>query len=292
MLNRILLYTSISIVFLFAGFATSLTLHWLIRPPADQLPQQAEQLSELPAMADVTSNGADDSSENTTLRSTVFLLENKLQHSQEIQAMNEGRARALISELQHYRTERDQFLQRLEARNQKLVNKIEELNTNIEEQLDKKVLSTQTIDDYELTAQLTSYLSYPHALNDVDILDAHLINTPHQSVNFVEQRFQLMLQPEDYNFTEKVYVALSSMHQKLNKENKNLTETLWVHCVELACEIQVSIEMKDAFYDYRQQWLDALSTKQATKGLAEHQYTQEDNVIYIAAMIKRLDVNN
>ncbi len=278
---RLLTYTATVVAFFVIGFLSSLGIHWVIRPsatvqqpPIDTVDTTAFAAQDLPVLQ----------ATNDSLKATVTRLENDLAKAEVTHSINEGHARALIVELQTYRQERDKLFADLERRKQKMVDKLEELDEKIQTQMALRDDRLEQQSDYEIANELTSLLSYPHPLNDVDALNSALLAQPKHNSEFVEQRFELMLQPEAYTKTDQLYEVLAPMVAGLNKAHDNNTTLVTVHCSATHCEIQTRMDVKQPYFDYWQEWLVLLRSEERTK-LLQQQFSAENGNTLLGSVI-------
>lgn len=277
-LQQSLLAIALFIAFFIFGFLGSLGIHWSIRPSLEN----PDSLSLQASTAETDQSRLNESRQQ--LNQTVIKLEDELRRVQTEHDIDEGHARALILELQTYRDERDALFADLEARKQQVLDKIDELDGKIQQQLSQRDEQYTPETDYELENELLGLLNYPHSLNDEPTLNAQLNESLTREREFIEQRFELMLQPVDYGFMDTLYEKLDPVITALNKQHDNSTELVNLHCSERHCEIQVRMQRQQPYFDYWQQWLVALSTIEATK-LIEHELTTEDGQQVVGAVI-------
>jgi hypothetical protein len=269
--QNLLPYAMLTILFFIVGFLTSLGLHWGIRPAS--APLVSDNIStHLPDLENISYDVISDS--NQILKATVNELEVTLADVDVRKSINEGRARALISELQTYRDDRDKLFQQLELRKKKLENKLEELDVKIAEKLSQRPEQHDNGSDYELANELTGLLSYPHPLNDQADLNAALIALPNTNAEAIQQRFELMLQIPNHDLTDDLYESLSTIINALNKTHENESRLHYIQCGQSHCEIQTSFVKVEPYFDYWQQWLDQLREKPATKLIQHDFYTE------------------
>ncbi|EAR11025.1 hypothetical protein [Reinekea blandensis] len=284
MIQKLLINSALFIALFVAGFLGSLGIHWSIRPSLETTDRSTVASS-------VTINP--ETNENaievpTSLSPRVLELEQKLAQVQTEYRIDEGHARALIQELQTYRDERDRLFNDLEARKQKVIDKIEELDDKIQTQLAQRDEQLSQVPDYELENELLGLLSYPHSLNDNPTLYQHMTADVTRHQEFIERRFSLLLQTVDYAFTDQLYERLTPVTEQLTATHNNDTRLLVIHCSDRYCEIQVSLQQIEPYFDYWQQWLTALRDVNDTK-LIEHQVSvSEGDQLTGAVIIKRL----
>ena len=267
-LDKSLPYLAIVVAFFVMGFIGSLALHWGIRPEGGQNQTLASKVEpvELSHISYETLN-----EQHQDLKSTVTQLEIEFHKAEVKQNINQGRARALILELQTYRDERNRLFEDLERRKQKMREKIEELDTKITDKISLRAEQDIGQNVYDITNSMTSLLSYPHVLNDQTELNTALIAEPIANHELVEQRFELMLQLTDYAKQDSVLKTLKPLLEQLNKAHENNSDISQIQCSELMCEIQTTFTVQQPYFDYWQQWLVLLKENDMTKQV-QHQF--------------------
>ena len=284
MIQKLLINSALFIALFVAGFLGSLGIHWSIRPSLETTDRSAIVTS-VTTTAETTAVTPENPS---ALSPKVMALEQKLAQVQTEYRIDEGHARALIQELQTYRDERDRLFNDLEARKQKVIDKIEELDDKIQTQLAQRDEQLSRVPDYELENELLGLLSYPHNLNDNPTLYQHMTADVTRYQEFIERRFALLLQQVDYAFIDRLYKRLTPVTEQLTETHNNDTRLLVIHCSDHYCEIQVTLQQIEPYFDYWQQWLTALRGVNDTK-LIEHQVSvNEGNQLTGAVIIKRL----
>jgi hypothetical protein len=272
----------IVVAFFVFGFIGSLTLHWGLRPegePKHTLVSKVEPVE----LRNISYETLREQHQN--LKSIVTQLEVEFSEAEVKQNINQGRARALILELQTYRDERNRLFEDLERRKQKMIEKIEELDSKITEKISLRAEQDTELNLYDVTNEMTSLLSYPHILNDQTELNTALIAEPIANHELVEQRFELMLQLTDYSKQDSVLKTLKPTLEQLNKEHDNNSHVSQIQCSENMCEIQANFTAKQPYFDYWQQWLVLLKENETTK-LIQHQFhTQVGNEILGTVLI-------
>ncbi|MFQ3229725.1 hypothetical protein [Reinekea sp.] len=248
-MNRsLLLGISLALTSFIIGFILTLAVHWRVRPNADQhylaSDDALEQRIEL----------LDDSSD---IKTELKLAENTYLKLDEAHRIVEGRARALMSEMQVYKTSESQLLLTIEQQKEQLSNKIDKLDLMIESSLEANALAPQKT-DYELAADITSLLAYPHSLNSFTELNQALQQQPRKNMTIVQARFEIMLQPEQYNQNDALYAALDRLMAKKEETTPNFSiENLF--CSEQACEIQLKVGKPSPYFDSWRWLLDYLA---------------------------------
>lgn len=266
--SRFLVSAAVVIGFYVAGFLLSLGIHWSIRPAAESdLALQQTELAENAEYVELLTT-------SETLKKQVATLETELAQVEVAHNIDEGHARALIHELQTYRDERDALFADMEKRKEQMRDKMEELDAKILEQLEIRDNAPQPT-DYEVANDMMGLLSYPHSLNDMALLNSALLENPKQHRELVDQRFELMVQPEDYANTNAVYDKLLPLVERLNKQHQNETTLQTVFCSTSFCEIQTRMQQPEPYYDYWYEWLTELRQINITK-LIEHEFSTED----------------
>lgn len=283
-LQQSLLTVALFVAFFVFGFLGSLGLHWSIRPSLEQVP--AATVPSTGTSIGDTGNSLSDIQQQ--LNQSVMALETELDRVETEHDIDEGHARALILELQSYREERDALFSDLEARKQKVINKIDELDAKIQQQLDQRDTLLSDVPDYELENELVGLLNYPHSLNDQPELSRFLMENPAPYREFIEQRFELMLQQVDYRQMDRLYEVLDPLIERLNEQHANDTKLTEVHCSQYHCELQVSLQRLQPYFDYWQQWLVELRKLEPTKLIKHELVTENDQAIHGSVIVQRL----
>jgi hypothetical protein len=243
-----LISLSLALIGFIVGFILTLAVHWQLRPNADQeyrvgddaIEQQIELLDE-----------------SGDIKSELKLVENSYLKLEEAHRIVEGRARALMSEMQVYKTSESQLLHTIELQKEQLTDKISELNLKIESSLEANALTPQKT-DYELAADMTSFLAYPHSLNSFTELNQTLLQQPKQNMAIVQARFEIMLQPEQFNRNDALYAALDRLVANKNEDSPSFSiENLF--CSEQACEVQLKVSKPSPYFDSWRWLLDYLA---------------------------------
>lgn len=256
------------------GFLVTLVLHYKIRPIETNEAaknREAQQIEFEAAQQNLTFKPlAELNLENEQLLITISEIELELDQATEVHNINSGHARALMTNIQDYRDERTVLFEELKNDKIRLQDKIDELDNTITAQIEERLATVIPQTDYEIVNELTGLLAYPHPLNDNEALYNQVLNNPRVNKEFVDQRFELMLQPVDFNHNDAVYTALEVIVNALNTQHENNTEILWVNCSTLSCEIQISLLQVDPYFDYWQQFLDELMNHTATKNMVKN----------------------
>jgi len=266
------------------GFVSTLGLHWSIRPES-QVAQDSIEQAVKSASIRQTTELSDLFDENKLLKHDVSELETLLSKSEEEQSINESRARILMKDIQVFREERDRLFEELQLRQQKLVNKIEELDEAITNQIEVRNTTRPRQTDYELANELTGLLNYPHALNDTEALNAALLEKPAANAEFIQQRFELMVQAPSYEKHDQVYQVVEDIAAQLNKQHENDNQIMHAYCSDISCEIQLSMQRTKPFFDYWQQWQDELTKYTATKFISHQTITERDSSIFASVLL-------
>lgn len=269
--DRTLPYLAIALAFIVIGFIGSLALHWGIRPDGKQ--NQALQARTEPKELSNLSY-TELSNNHLRLKTDVAELEARFSEAEVKQNINEGRARAIILELQTYRDERNRLFEDLERRKQKMREKIEELDTKISDQISQRAEQETERDVYDVTNEMTSLLSYPHPLNDQAELNAAMIAQPIANHELAEQRFELMLQLTDYTKQDAILESLQPIIEQMNKTHNNNSEITLIQCSASQCEVQTSFIRTEPYFDYWQQWQDLVQASVHIKQIQHHFHTQ------------------
>jgi hypothetical protein len=278
--SRVLVVSAIILGCFVAGFLLSLGIHWSIRPSIES------ELNLPPAFETEQAEYVELVSTSEQLKTQVASLEDELARVEVSHDIDEGHARALIHELQTYRDERDSLFADLERRKQRMRDKLEELDSKILEQIELRDSAPQP-SDYDVANDMISLLSYPHILNELATLNSALLERPKQHRELVDQRFELMVQPESYTHTDAIYDRLLPVVERLNKQHQNSTTLQTVFCSVSFCEIQARMQQPQPYFDYWQQWLTELRQIEMTK-LIEHQVAIEEPAGIVGTVIVHL----
>lgn len=261
--TRLSLLGLTTLLFFVLGFASSLSLHWRLRPSVEQT---SATFSQEELDSELTYGVMEFEKRTRVLRDIVLEKEQTLEEATSARDIDQARARSLNSQIKAYRDDRNQLFTYLEEHKQQLRDKVSSLEDAIKVRMELREQNTPSENEFDQLNRLISLLNYPHALNDNAQLNTAL-QTSTDSLGFVESRFDLMMAPEQYNLTEKADAQLTTLVEMLNKKHNNATEVTWTHCSNSHCEIQVQMQANTPYYDYWQEWLDVLATNELLKRL-------------------------
>lgn len=248
MSRSLLISLSLALIGFIIGLILTLAAHWQLRPIADQRYRLADDaIEQQMKLLD----------ENSDIKAELKLVENSYLKLEEAHRIVEGRARALMSEMQVYKTSESQLLRAIEQQKEQLTDKISELDLKIESSLEANALAPQKT-DYELAADITSFLAYPHTLNSFTELNQALLQQPKQNMAIVQARFEIMLQPEQFNHNDVLYATLDRLVANKSEDSPSFSiENLF--CSEQACEVQLKVSKPSPYFDSWRWLLDYLA---------------------------------
>ncbi len=273
---------TMAITFFVLGFSVAIVIHWSLRPSIEiALPIQPEVAK--PEL----SNLVDLKTKQIKLRKEVGDLEDTHHQASQSNQLAQSNARAVISQLQVYRDKRDTLFADYEKNREQVVSKLDSLDETIQQKLVQQQLRIERIDVDQLRFELESLLLYYHPLNDTVSLNEALLSNPIENQALIEQRFELMVQLPDYEFTDSLYDELDEIIDRLNQQHLNQTQLKNLFCSAVSCELQISLNQKQPYFDYWYQWLTELKNTQQLNDISFHAYITENQQLVGTVLVNR-----
>lgn len=223
------------------------------------------------------------------LKIEIDRLEDRIDRTRGQHSLAQARTRTLIKELKRYEAERDDFFSAHRQRKAQIETRLEELDRAIEAQVAERNRRQARTSDQDARYRVDSMLAYAHPLNQSPELNDYLRNAPKANLELVQRRFELMMQPPDYAYQERLYNQLEEVLETLAGEHGHDPEIVALYCSDDNCELQLSMAQPKPFYDYWREALERIRTNTDLQILEAQLTTETDARLFGLIMTRRLE---